>query len=295
LITPDIAYQALRFLHDTSLMLVWGCCAFLCLLMPPLLAGQIWPRLARLLLPSVAIAALTTAPALPLQAAIIGNGWADAADLSTIHSILFETTIGTAWMAQAASGLLLCFALILPQRMRMTGLMYASGIGLICLTFSGHAAMHEGWLGLAHRVNDAVHVLAAGGWLGALMPLLPVLRALAGDESRKDATTALIRFSNVGHVVVAVVLLSGVLNTALVLRRLPTDWSSPYQTLLALKIAVVGSMVIVATINRYVFVPWMRRSQAAAIDAIRMGSIVEILLGVAAIACVGVFGMLEPV
>lgn len=293
--TPDITYQIVRFLHDSALMLVWGCCAFLCLMVPQPLAKKVWLRLAPIMPASAFIAVLTTAIALPLQAAMIGNGWPDATSLSTVDAILFGTTVGSSWLAQAASGILLCLAFAAPRPMRRAGLMCASGIGLICLALSGHTAMQEGWLGLAHRGNDALHVLAAGGWLGALLPLLPILSALKSEALRKDATVALVRFSNVGHVAVAATLLSGALNATLILGRLPTDWSSPYQALLALKIVVVGCMVVAAVVNRYVFVPWMRRSPIAAINAIRIGSIVEILLGVIAIACVAVFGMLEPV
>jgi putative copper export protein len=47
--------------------------------------------------------------------------------------------------------------------------------------------MQEGWRGVAHRVNDALHVLSGGAWLGALVPLVPILAALNYPKQRKAA------------------------------------------------------------------------------------------------------------
>src|SRR5882762_401630 len=81
----------------------------------------------------------------------------------------------------------------------------------------------------------------------------------------------------------------------LVLQRLPTDWSSRYQLLLAAKIALVLGMAGLGIVNRYVFVPRIGKSPARAIDAIKSGSIAEIALGLFVLALVAVFGVLEPI
>jgi len=146
-----------------------------------------------------------------------------------------------------------------------------------------------------HRANDILHVLAGGGWLGALLPLIPILKLLGRPEYRTGAQVALRRFSNAGHAAVALVILSGIVSTLLILKRLPTDWSSPYQKLLAIKIALVAIMTVLAIINRYVFVPWIGRKPARALLALRLGSISEIVIGIIVIALVAVFGMMEPV
>jgi putative copper export protein len=111
---------------------------------------------------------------------------------------------------------------------------------------------------IAQRANDVLHVLAGGAWLGALLPLIPILRLLDEPDCHADALLSLRRFSTAGHIAVALVLTSGVINTALILQRLPTDWSSPYQALLALKIILIAGMTGLAIVNRYIFVPRMR-------------------------------------
>jgi putative copper resistance protein D len=69
--------------------------------------------------------------------------------------------------------------------------------------------MQDGWPGVAHRVNDAVHVLSSGAWLGALVPLLIILWRV----DIREADLALRRFSTAGHVIVALVIASGVIDT----------------------------------------------------------------------------------
>ncbi|HEY0123126.1 MAG TPA: copper homeostasis membrane protein CopD [Rhizobium sp.] len=295
MIEPDTALAACRFLHDASLMLLWGGSAYLCLMVPKPLADKVWRMLAGASVVTASIAGLTTVMSLPLAAASIGNGWSDAIDAGTLQAVLFETTVGQAWLAQAAAALILLPALPLPGHWRHRGIALGSGLGLAALALTGHASMHEGWLKMAHRANDILHVLAGGGWLGALLPLIPILRLLSQPEYRVEALLALRRFSTAGHIAVALVIASGIVNTILVLKHLPTDWSSPYQVLLGLKIALVAGMSLLAIVNRYVLVPRIGHDQARALNAIRLGSIAEILLGIAIIALVAVFGMLEPV
>lgn len=276
-------------------MLLWGACAYLSFLVPKALADTVWRMSSIPFFLITVITALTMLISLPAATAIIGNGWSDAADLGTLHDVLFDTTVGQAWQAQAVAAVLMICAFLLPEGRRRLGLALASGLGLAALSLTGHASMLDGWLRQAHRANDVLHVLTGGGWLGALVPLIPILRLLSRPECRAEAQLALRRFSTAGHWAVALVILSGIVNTILILKRLPTDWSSPYQTLLAIKIALVAGMSLLAIVNRYIFVPWMSRNPSRALQALRIGSIAEITIGFVVIGLVAVFGMMEPV
>lgn len=292
---PTTALQLCRFLHDASLVLLWGASAYLCLLVPKTLADAVWRLSARMFVAATAITAVTVLAALPITMANLGNGWGDALDAGLIHDVLFETTVGLAWQAQAVAAAVMAGAFLLPESWRRRGLALGSGLGLAFLSLTGHASMLEGWLRQVHRANDVLHVLTAGGWLGALVPLIPILRLLDRADCRAEALLALRRFSSAGHVAVALVIISGVVNVMLILKRLPTDWSSPYQKLLAIKIALVAVMAVVAIVNRYVFVPWSGRNHSRALQALRLGSIAEIVIGIVVIGLVAVFGMMEPV
>ena len=165
---------------------------------------------------------------------------------------------------------------------------------LASLTLTGHAALHEGWLGLAHRTNDVIHLLAGGFWFGGLLPLLPTLGLLRDPTRHDGAVVALRRFSTLGHGAVALVLLTGMLNAALILGRWPTAWASLYQRLLIAKILLVAAMTALALLNRYAFVPRLRDRPTDAIRSIRCMALSEVALGLGAVALVALFGLLDP-
>ena len=121
----------------------------------------------------------------------------------------------------------------------------ASGLALP-LALSGHAAMEEGRTGLLHALNDMLHCLAAGFWLGSLPVFLLILRRWTEPACRADATRALMRFSTAGHVAVAVLLLGGVVNAVLILSPEGLDIASAYQQWLGLKVLLALAMTVLA-------------------------------------------------
>jgi putative copper resistance protein D len=123
---------------------------------------------------------------------------------------------------------------------------------------------------------------------------LPTLAALDDPKRGRDAAIAVARFSSAGHLAVALVILSGVINTLLVLGRWPTNWSSPYQAMLGVKIALVATMIALAIVNRHRFLSRMAAHRPDVVRAVRRGTIAELVLGLCAIGLVSVFGMLEP-
>ena len=291
---PETGLAVCRFFHDTALMLLWGSCAYLAALVPRDLAVAVGQRLRLFRVSALATAVLTTLAMMPIEAAAIGNGWSDALDRTTICAVLFETSVGTALLVWCALSVLLTATLLVPARLLDVATATASGLLLASLALTGHAVMDGGGLGFAHQTNDALHVLAAGAWLGSLVPLLLILTVLDDPRLRARAGLALRRFSIAGHGAVALVVVTGAANTAMILKQWPLEWSSPYRLLLSGKIAVVLCMAGLAIVNRYVVVPRMRAHGSGGARALRLGIIAEILLGITAIGCVSLFGLLEP-
>ena len=283
-----------RFGQDAAGLLLWGASAFLQWFVPAGLAAVVADRLRRWEFAAVIVAVSATAAKLPAEVASVGDGWRDAADPEMIGSVIGDTSGGHAWVVQAAAALLILLARWAPPRARRATTAIASAALLAGLSLTGHAVLHEGWLGALHRFNDVLHVLSGGAWFGGLVPVLVILGALGQEAWRGDATLALRRFSRAGHIAVALVLLSGLVNTALVLGRWPTAWSSPYDALLDAKIAAVAAMVGLALVNRYVFTPMMARHSPEARAALRRATSAEVLLGFFAIALVAIFGLLDP-
>lgn len=244
------------------------------------------------------LACLAVLAWLPLESAVIG-GWSAALDARTLGMLALQTRLGHAWAIRLPIALVMLSAAWGSPRGRLGWLATSSALLLASFALSGHAAMHEGGLAWLHGINDAVHLLCAGIWLGSLLPLFSYLRALRDPRRRPAAALALRCFSRAGHLAVAGVLLTGCLNTWLVLETWPFHWRSPYQLLLACKIALTLLMVAIALLNRYGAVPKIQAKPEAnsrpVVDLIRRRSIAALLLGCTVLALVAVLGLLEPV
>ncbi len=291
--TPDTLLAACRFLHDGALMALWGSFAYLATLVPRRLAEQLADRLTIYRLAAVSLVLLTTCASLPLQAAMIGDGWPDAVNGQVLADVITSTSTGKAWLWQLSAAGALAIAQCASAHLAPRATAATAGLALATLAFTGHAVMQDGWQGVAHPLNDILHVLAAGAWFGALLPLLVVLRQFGQPPLKAEATIALTRFSRAGHWAVALAILTGIANSLFIVGW-PLGWSSTYQTLLTAKIAVVLVMTAVAVLNRYWYVPRLGRDRASALAAIRVGTLLEIGLGVAAILLVSIFGLLDP-
>lgn len=294
MISTTAALALCRFGEDAAATMLWGASAYLWGFVPEGLASIVAVRLRGWAAAAVVITVLAVAAKLPVEVASIGDGWPDALDPATVRDVLFDTDVGQAWAVQATCALLLAAAAAVPDRWRTGTVAAASGLSLAALSLEGHATMHEGWLGIANRVDDVVHVLSGGAWLGSLAPVLVILALSRRGQQPDEVMTALRGFSRAGHIAVALVLLSGVASTALILGHWPVNVASPYHALLDLKIACVLAMTGLAVVNRYVVVPRMARNPAGAVRALRLGTLAEVPLGLATLALVAVFGLLDP-
>jgi putative copper resistance protein D len=289
-------FAACRWVHYGTLMFVFGASVLLWHVQTAPFAPAIAQACRAPLVAAVGLAWLSLLAWLPLEGAIIGDGWQAAGSWTTLAAVILHTAFGHAWVLRVVLGLATVATVWRAPRTR-NGAAWSAGVSaawLATLALSGHAAMDEGARGWLHQINHALHVLCAGAWVGALVPLPWLLRALRDPAQRAPAVRALSTLSQAGHVAVAGVLTTGVLNTALILGRLPTDPESPYQMLLAAKILLTLAMVVLAINNRYRWAPRLKEQPDRALNAIRTHTLVEIALGVGVLALVAVLGLLEP-
>jgi copper resistance protein D len=292
LIAPHLALALVRMCFDAAAIAAYGVSGFIAWIAPKRLGQAIAASSNVPIVAASSLAVLSTLAWLPIEAAMIGEGWQSAVDRSTLSALLCDTAIGKAWLVRLALSLLLAAAL--PWRSATTLRLALSGLLLASLALTGHANMDEGTRGVLHILNDALHVLAGGAWLGSLLALPGCLARLRDPAFCTEAKTALRRFSSAGHLAVALVIATGVVNTVLVLQRWPTDFTSTYQMLLATKIAFVAGMTGLALMNRYIFVPRMLTQRDRAVIQIRNGTYGELALGAGVLALVAFLGMLDP-
>ena len=303
--SPESAFIACRFVHFLSLMVLFGQSAFIAFLTPSRLRPVLQQEGRTTLLCSAWLLVLSALVMVPIEAAQMGDGWQDAPRPDDWLAVL-GAAFGSVWTWHLLLSVGATFLAIFTSRVSdahplhrrrdwpLVLLALACALLLLSLGLIGHAAMHAGWRGALQRINHATHLLSAGAWFGTLPPLLGCLRRLHHHEQGRDARHAVRRFSTVGHVAVALVLISGVANTGFVLQGWPIHWDRPYQALLDLKIALVLLMTGIAVYNRYHWVPTLKTDADNALRALKFNTYVEIFLGCAVLLLVATFATEDP-
>ncbi|MEI6447506.1 MAG: CopD family protein [Actinomycetes bacterium] len=129
---------------------------------------------------------------------------------------------------------------------------------------SGHATTHSPTGVLA--AANIVHVVAVSAWTGGVVAMLvcalPASRAV-GRSGGRLALSSLERFSSVALGAVAVVVLTGILQSLLVLDSVSMLVDSAYGRALLAKIALLAGLLVLGAVHRLVVLPRMRLSDGA--------------------------------
>ena len=120
-----------------------------------------------------------------------------------------------------------------------------------------------------------VHLLAVAFWLGALAPLLMLVRD--GDLSRMAAVTA--RFGAAAVFVVGVLITAGLGLLWMLLGELSNIGTSSYGRYMVLKLGLVATLLGVAAWNKWSLTPRLLAREAPAAQSLRRSIMCELLLG----------------
>jgi len=263
--------------------------------------------LGRWLVGGAALGAALSLCGLLLLAADMAGVPLASVDLATIRMIVGATSVGTAWLIRMAAFLIVIVITIAMRRRPVVALSLVAGAGATAaasLAWNGHGAMDEDAVGWLHLSADIVHLWAAGIWVGALVALL-LLVFRRRDQVDRDhlilSHRALDGFSLVGTITVGLLIISGLVNSWLLVGpanifKLP---ESLYGELLIAKLALFGTMLGLAAANRFRLVPTFERSlrtddHASALSQLRRSLAIETACAVAVLALVAWLGTLEP-
>jgi len=146
---------------------------------------------------------------------------ADVADREVLWTVLNETTFGRVWTARLVLSIIMVglfwkrvVSKFSPRRDLIT--LFLTTAMLISLAGVGHSQIEEGIEGIIHVVSDAAHLLAAGAWLGGLVPLGYILLLRGGESGsaqKSELDQILLRFSGMGYLAVATLVGSGLVNS----------------------------------------------------------------------------------
>jgi putative copper resistance protein D len=251
---------------------------------------------------SLALTVLTGAMWLMLVAANISNEpiFAAASD-GTLWTVLTQTQFGFVWIVRLILAALLAGWLLFVNPssasvIRFDWLPTLSAAALMgSLAWSGHAGGMPGIYGDLHVTSDFLHLLAAGAWLGGLLPL--ALLFVSARNAHESSTlfvvrAATLRFSTVGIFAVGTLLTTGIVNAAMLVGSWPALLETNYGNLLLSKIGLFIVMVCVAAINRYRLTP--RLPNTDAMRQLARNTWIETGLGLIIIVMVSVLGILPP-
>jgi Putative copper export protein len=284
-------YIGLRFVHFAALISVLGCTLYSGWWAPLTLRRLLAQRFSALLNVSLIASALSAVLMLMVQGGLMGSGWSDTWQ-PEIWFAVAATHFGSVWIWQIIlAWVALVVGWVQPRQM-MRLLLILTAAQFIMLAGVGHSAMRDGILGALQRSNHALHLLCAAAWVGGLVPFLYCLR-LAKGRWRQVAIYTMMRFSRYGHLAVAGVVVTGIINALLIQNGWPLD--TPYSRMLMVKCGLVALMVMIALANRYVVVPRMARADSQQTQHFFLRATqVELVLGALVLACVSLFATWEP-
>ena len=286
-----------RLVHYASTLVLFGAClyrAVLALPQPILDLDRLDKWLRRSLLIAAAAALASAVAWLLLVAGSMGEGWRDSVDPATVTAVLGQTSFGRVWCWRLGLALLLLTALVTSRTHWLATTLLLAALLLASLALTGHAVREASGAGLAHRAGDAVHLLAAGAWLGGLVPLALLLRDARGHGPDGGVAAALGRFSGLGYIAVTLVLTSGALNAAFLVGSPAALAGTTYGRVLLTKLALVGLMLILALRNRFVLLPQQPADHRRGLRRLERSVAVEIAAGAAILAAVSLLGTLSP-
>ena len=223
-----------------------------------------------------------------LAADIYGAPLADVCLHGGLWNVLTETRFGMVWSVRLALALVLGPLLLSPG---LRWLQLAAAAALVALlALIGHAGATTGALGVFQLASDLVHLIAAGAWLGSLPGLALLLSTR--PQPKGVAARAANRFSVLGVAAVAAILVSGIVNSWMLIGSPRDLLTTEYGRLLSLKIGLFVSMLGVAAVNKFYLTPQLAKVGARA--ALKRNSLAETALGAGIIALVAVLGTLSP-
>jgi putative copper resistance protein D len=290
-----------RFLHFAAVLTLFGGALFPLYAYPSradVSSARLFDWLQVVLLSTAFVALISGILWFLLTAANMTGDLAGAIDRDTLSLVLTETRFGWIWIGRLALAVIVLALFVTrpPDKLLaiLTMALTASLAGV------GHTQVEEGVARVIHVGADGAHLLAAGAWLGALVPLLYLVSTAArpaAAEQRSAIGDVLLRFSGVGQLAVATLIGSGFINSWYLVGTFDL-MRTPYGQLLLVKLTLFVGMLLLAALNRFWLVPALAEKSSSgettALFRLRRHILGEQILGVLVILVVSLLGMSEP-
>lgn len=263
-----------RALHDASLMALFGSACLLTLLdaKVPELAFE-----SRALAKGRRIAAVAALASAPVW--LIGM---PGAVRGVTSSLAGQVLLGRLML------LVLLLAAVWSGRRRAAA--WLAGGALVGIAATGHTAgASPPGMTFIGAANDSIHLLTAAYWIGGLAVLVAMLAERPKAARLREAVAL---FAEWGMITVALLVMTGIINAAMVLLGTPGHDDLLYAALLALKIILALVMIALAIGNHIRLLPHLAQKGVAAQLKRRAGW--ELGLGLTVVGLAALLTLLSP-
>jgi putative copper resistance protein D len=227
---------------------------------------------------------------LVLEAGFIADAETAGQAVAAVPSVLLDTRFGQVLAIQAFA--LLGASAAMATRRRAGPLAAACFAGVATLLEAGHShafAMAHGLSALL--LSQVLHLLAAGAWLGGLLPVLLVVREAPLDVAMLAAR----RFSTLGLASVAILAATAMLQGWVLSGGLLGLVGTAYGAVLLVKATPFAVLIAIAAFNRLRLTPALaapngEQSRVALIRSIAA----ETIIGLCVVLAAGMLSSLEP-
>jgi putative copper export protein/mono/diheme cytochrome c family protein len=282
---PDTILALLRGCHVLALASLFGTLVSLALVVPAGLneaglneaaaaapARQALVRLARW---SGGLALLVGIGWMLLQARAIAGATSVGETLAALVTVARGTQFGHLVLLRFVL-LLAAFPFLGGRRWRLAAALLLAGAALAMQGGMGHAGAIGGSVGTVLLVSEALHLLAAGAWLGGLLPLF----LLVGSLPPRAASAACQSFTPVGLCAVLLIACTAVVQTLQLIGGIGGLFGTEYGRTALLKLGLFLALLVLAAVNRFVLTDRLRGdTQAITGRLLRTSLAIETVLG----------------
>ena len=238
----------LRAVHVAATLSLLGTAGFIAWILPAasMVPDPLRRRLTRLGWISGSIALLAGIAWFMLEAGVIADADTPTALLAALPLVAAHTRFGTVLVIRLAVLLTATVLARTPRGGPLYGTLVLSGAALCLQGLIGHAGATAGTMGDGLVLSEALHLLAAGLWLGGLLPLWLSLRALASEP----AAAVCERFSPLGLGCVLVIGGTAWVQGVQLIGGWPGLFGTTYGRIALLKITLFLVALVLAALNR---------------------------------------------
>ena len=294
--TLEIFVALLRGAHVAALVSLFGTLLFLVVVAQPAMAEAVTAaarvrlvllRLARI---SAACGLIVGFAWLTLESAVIAGADSASMTLHVLPVVALQTQFGQ-WLTVRLGLLLVVFSLLCAAPLATVAVTVLAAAALAVQPMLGHAGAIGGGVGIELIISETLHLLAAGAWLGGLLPLFISLGILPHEQ----AATACRNFTPIGLAAVLILAGTAVVQVAEFMGGLPGLFGTGYGHVALVKLGLFVVLLTLAGLNRLVFTDRLAGTASlAARRHMRLSVATEAVLGVLVVITAGFLASHAP-